>query len=279
MPWCPKCKTEYRDGIEKCSDCGSVLVESLKESSDTVDKSKMLNFLYGPKEHVDTLCKVLQKEGRMKAQSVYNEKKDCYELYILPEDQERAIQLVNRFMEQVNAANMNKADSEQKQELKQRVPDNRQYRSTKERAADHKSSAVILLIIGFIGLIVIALLATGIITGRPVSSIGSIVAYSVMGAFFLIFVIMGFSSVKSYKQLSKISDNEDDITGKLDEFCKKNLTAEIINSKTAPFIQEESQEYFYRAEYMRQTILNEFPDISVNFLEEYVDDKYGEIFE
>ena len=67
MPWCPKCKTEYRDGIEKCSDCGSVLVESLKESSDTVDKSKMLNFLYGPKEHVDTLCKVLQKEGRMKA--------------------------------------------------------------------------------------------------------------------------------------------------------------------------------------------------------------------
>ena len=24
---CPKCKTEYREGIEKCADCGSVLIE------------------------------------------------------------------------------------------------------------------------------------------------------------------------------------------------------------------------------------------------------------
>ena len=31
MPWCPNCKTEYQEGIEKCADCGSDLVEELPE--------------------------------------------------------------------------------------------------------------------------------------------------------------------------------------------------------------------------------------------------------
>lgn len=33
MPWCPDCKSEYRDGFTTCSDCGSVLVEQLKLSN------------------------------------------------------------------------------------------------------------------------------------------------------------------------------------------------------------------------------------------------------
>jgi hypothetical protein len=26
MPWCPQCGTEYREGFDRCSDCGSTLV-------------------------------------------------------------------------------------------------------------------------------------------------------------------------------------------------------------------------------------------------------------
>ena len=29
MPWCPKCKSEYREGIVKCADCKIDLVEEL----------------------------------------------------------------------------------------------------------------------------------------------------------------------------------------------------------------------------------------------------------
>ena len=35
MPWCPNCKTEYREGVKKCADCGSVLVAELKAEDDT----------------------------------------------------------------------------------------------------------------------------------------------------------------------------------------------------------------------------------------------------
>lgn len=31
MPWCPNCKTEYQEGIEKCADCGADLVDELTE--------------------------------------------------------------------------------------------------------------------------------------------------------------------------------------------------------------------------------------------------------
>jgi hypothetical protein len=30
MPWCPKCKCEYREKFTKCSDCGSELVKVLE---------------------------------------------------------------------------------------------------------------------------------------------------------------------------------------------------------------------------------------------------------
>lgn len=34
MPWCPKCKTEYREGFHICSDCGQALVEQCPDGRD-----------------------------------------------------------------------------------------------------------------------------------------------------------------------------------------------------------------------------------------------------
>ena len=38
MPWCPKCETEYREGILKCADCGSDLVDELSVSTEDFDE-------------------------------------------------------------------------------------------------------------------------------------------------------------------------------------------------------------------------------------------------
>ena len=50
MPWCPKCRNEYVEGMEVCVDCGSPLVESLEET-----KSNPL--IFGDKEQMEKLEK------------------------------------------------------------------------------------------------------------------------------------------------------------------------------------------------------------------------------
>ena len=34
MPWCPKCKAEYREGFTECSTCQVPLVDTLPEDNE-----------------------------------------------------------------------------------------------------------------------------------------------------------------------------------------------------------------------------------------------------
>jgi len=44
MPWCPKCFTEYNDGVLKCYDCGETLVSKLEvtDNKSSYDTPKLL---------------------------------------------------------------------------------------------------------------------------------------------------------------------------------------------------------------------------------------------
>jgi|LSQX01.3.fsa_nt_gb hypothetical protein len=41
MPWCPECKIEYRDGIDKCNECGHVIVEKIEIENPEPDYKNM----------------------------------------------------------------------------------------------------------------------------------------------------------------------------------------------------------------------------------------------
>lgn len=42
MPWCPKCKAEYRAGIEKCADCKVDLVDELPAETEEIVTPEMM---------------------------------------------------------------------------------------------------------------------------------------------------------------------------------------------------------------------------------------------
>ena len=49
MPYCPECKTEYREGIKICSDCGIELVDALPE--DVLPDFEDLELIYTTDEY------------------------------------------------------------------------------------------------------------------------------------------------------------------------------------------------------------------------------------
>ncbi len=45
MPWCPKCKCEYREGFEICADCNSILVAEIGEKTEKLQENDKEMFL------------------------------------------------------------------------------------------------------------------------------------------------------------------------------------------------------------------------------------------
>lgn len=45
MPWCPKCKAEYRAGIEECADCKVALVDELPEETEEEVTPEMMMYV------------------------------------------------------------------------------------------------------------------------------------------------------------------------------------------------------------------------------------------
>ena len=84
MPWCPKCKTEYREGIEKCADCGSALVAEL----DAEDDSSILCFIHS-EQAVTKLVSYLEYSG-IKAKVSFNDDEQAYAVNVPEKDIKKA---------------------------------------------------------------------------------------------------------------------------------------------------------------------------------------------
>ena len=73
MPWCPKCKNEYKEGIKICADCGCELVSEEKEE-------KPLTFGY--ETDMEALADFLRFHKVEGVRIAKDEQDDTYELYV-----------------------------------------------------------------------------------------------------------------------------------------------------------------------------------------------------
>ena len=84
MPWCPKCKNEYREGIKVCADCGTELVDSL---SDMDDKVRLC--VLGDEPTAEKFLSYLTYSG-IEAESRFDTEENNYKIFVGKDDLQKA---------------------------------------------------------------------------------------------------------------------------------------------------------------------------------------------
>lgn len=153
------------------------------------------------------------------------------------------------------------------------------YQDKKAKAEDFKSSAYTLLLVGIIGAAALILMEAGVLPFRLVGS-GRFMTYGVMGVLFLIFIVMGISSLKSSKKYEKEAAQEDDLTDKIKTWAREHITAEAIKERV--WFEDgtpDEMKYFKYFEGIKAAVTQEFTGLNASYLEALCEELYAEIFE
>ena len=155
------------------------------------------------------------------------------------------------------------------------------YRKSKEIVQENQASAYMLLVIGILGIVVLALIGFDIIH-IPYSISAKIISGSVMGTLFIVFIVMGIQSMKTAKKYSVKAKEEDDLTANVLDYCKKNLSSEVIDKEcedeewdTMP----DEMKYFKRAEYIKNFMSQQFDDLDEEFAGYLADEIYAAFYD
>lgn len=153
------------------------------------------------------------------------------------------------------------------------------YQDKKARAEDFKSSAYTLLLVGIIGIAALVLLELGVF-GFRLASPQKYITYGVMGALFVIFIVMGIASFRSAKQYHAQAATEEDLTVRIKAWAREHLTADTV--KDAVFFEEhtsDEEKYFKYFAYLQTVVTQEFGTMNASYLEALCEELYAELFE
>ena len=276
MPWCPKCKNEYKEGYTVCADCGTALVASLEDAPVAI--------YFGAEEELQEMCQFMRANGISETQIEYDDKEGTYELLVARNKEKEAKKQLHVYLSKIVApkkiAQMQRMAQEMEASLeKEEVEEyNGPYQEADKKAEEYKSGADSLLIVGVAGIIALVLLNLGII---PISLTGFTKALitCVMGVMFVVFIMTGITSRKSYKTLMAKADTEKDQKAEIQNYLKENI--EISNFDAELNDDEPAMEilYFRRIEKMKEMIHVQYPSIDAAFMDYIIEETYAEIFE
>ena len=153
------------------------------------------------------------------------------------------------------------------------------YQDKKTKAEDFKSSAYTLIIMGVLGLVALVLIELGVIP-LHLAAPGKYITYTVMAAMFIIFIITGIGSFRSFKKYASESKSEDELTERINTWVHENINKEYITGK-AGISEETSDEikYFKYFEVLKDSVTAKFGELDASYLEAICEELYADIFE
>lgn len=269
MPWCPKCKNEYKEGITVCSDCGCTLIEELGNE---------IIAYYGTEEEVDSLLDYLESKGFDFAYKIYDNKNAVYELMM----QESMIDSVRDTMkEYINKLKENASLTPDYSNFYEESEDDtptvlKRYKKPSERAVEYKSGFQTMVLVGVVGLVALVLIDLGII---PIyfSKESNILINIVMGGMFLVFIAVGINSYKTYRKLLLQSSSDDELENSIIKWFNEAITVHDITVGENTKDNEEVL-FFNRFKKIKRYINDQFEDLDPAFVEYVADKLYSDMF-
>lgn len=270
MPWCPKCKNEYVDGITICKDCNVPLVTSLDDDIKLTHNP----LIYLEKEQAQRLVDFLKYSKIESACMDYDEELVSYAVYVLPDDEEKAAALVKVFKEseiedKLNSDNDNDVDSA-KENL---INSSDVYENKSNKYMELKSSGISLLAFTFIGAIYMFLNIAGVIKYN-----NSPLFYLVFSALLIVFLYGGINSLTSAKKLKSEAGNEEKTTKEIKDWFFATYKAHNIDSLLEDASLPDEVLFFKRTEKIKELIIEHFGKLDDGYLdnlcEEIIDELY-----
>lgn len=285
MPFCPKCRTQYREGFSLCSDCKIPLVDELTDDYEIDGLEGLNNPNAQENEANDTVNESSENEGEGRVV------RETVEIKIWDETpgSKTDINIENlnydMFEKDKDAAPKQKLDAEEvaninnyiKKEMVRRSKPSKEYVSNDEKSKELKSTGIMLIVVGVLSCTFIVLFVLDVLPFKFRGGF-SWVIYGLLFAFFASFIYFGINSLLKYRDIMKYVRMEKEENSEFEEWFKKNITQSTVDSGL-PLTDEDQSNYFMRFERIKYMISKEFPDLNDDYIEMYIDKIYGDMFE
>ena len=146
-----------------------------------------------------------------------------------------------------------------------------------DKYEDIKSSAATMLIVGGVGLVLMALIIAKVII-LPISAETSWLFYSVMGGVFIIFVIAGIVSFMHAKQVKIEAAEEDKLIDSINTWANDNLKISDLD-QGLDLSQPDEILFFSRAERIKKALMMEFENADEPLIDELTEQIFHTLYE
>ena len=271
MPFCPKCKNEYRKGFTECHECKIPLVDSLEEANAMQIKPKRVFDVNDERsyEFLDQYKEEAEEEEDSEIVSYSDLTFSEKQFQKNEEESDDDLEVVAPISEQMM----------RQRQIAEAIRKQSSYVDKKQKIEDYKSSGFVLTLVGGVGLVALVLLYLGIIPGFS----GLKSNYMFMGVMLVMFIVFIIAGIVSFAQIKTIileAEADDNLISRVNQFFDEYLTVEKLAKEVVCSKKDTEEEmYFKRTEYMTRVLLQKFPEMNESLREKIIDDKYGEMYE
>jgi hypothetical protein len=278
MAWCPNCKNEYKEGINSCLDCNCDLIEQLEEM-------ERVYILEGEEDQLIRCNNFLIYNKLDSGKIEHLDEEEGYRLSVIPEDETKATRILTIFLQQealnhesetYELQENQKEDSSNQNEVLKK--ESGLYEKSTVKAKEYESTAYLLIVLGFVGMVVMILGFLDYIS-LPFSKL----SYIALGIFFLLFLFFGVQSLSSSKKLKEKGTKEERLEEELKNYLKteyqKDYLEEKVKNSFGNNTTSEELLYFKRIEIMKEDVLLLYPTMDESFLDAILDEHYQELYE